>query len=149
MGVGGEVVLRNTTGGSKVIDCRIAKRIMSGEGGSFGHDAPVFTGTLHECLVQTGRDGYEILPAIGNRVLYVWLDDFEHWDSYSLALEYLVALAENQQASIAELVSYTGLSERTLRRILHGERVGAKTIKRLEDALSEDAAEWRTLFEAR
>lgn len=132
-----------------MIECRIAKRIMSGEGGSFGHDAPVFTGTLHECLAQTGRDGQEILLAVGTRVLYVWDDLMEYWEGETRALDMLVALAENRQATIDELVRYTGLSERTLRRILHGERVSDKTVKRLEDALSEDAAEWRTLFETR
>lgn len=132
-----------------MIECYIAKRIMSGEGGSFGHDAPVFTGLLTECLAETGRDGQEILTANAQCVLYVWEDLMEYWAAKTTALDYVVALAENQQATIADLVRYTGVSERTLRRILHGERVSAETTQRLEDALKDDAAEWRMLLETR
>jgi hypothetical protein len=130
-----------------MIEARIAKRVMSSGGGSFGHDAPVFTGTLTECLNQVGQDGYEILPVDGKRKLYVWLEEFEVWDSYSAALDHLVVLMENRQASVPDLATQTGLSERTLRRIFHGERVGARVVETLAAAVEDDDAEWRIVMD--
>jgi DNA-binding Xre family transcriptional regulator len=130
-----------------MIEARIAKRIMSGSGGSFGHDAPIFIGALTECLAQVGQDGYEILPVSGKQSLYVWLEEFDVWDSYSAALDHLVVLMENRQASVSDLAEQTGLSERSLRRVLHGERVGARTVETLATAVEDDDAEWRVIMD--
>lgn len=127
--------------GLAMIDARIIRRVIDGESWL------LFTGTLAECLNQVGREGYEILPVGGKQKLYVWLEEFEVWDSYSAALDHLVVLMENRQSSVADLAEQTGLSERTLRRILHGERVGKRTVETLAAAVEDDDAEWRVVMD--